>query len=81
MKINRTRVCKPIFLNITSLKVGCTYTDTNTGHLWLVCGQAYVDLTDNRVVTRTDNMPGCYQDGRYEARYKEVNCEIEVTEI
>jgi len=39
-------------------------------------------VVDERVVTRTENMPGAYDQHRgYEARFKEVNCEIEVTEI
>ena len=79
MKIKNANDRPPTLVSLKQLHQGRTYRDHQTGHVWLATTGGFVDLTDNRIVTRVENMPG-YDYGIDCPRYKTINCVIEIQE-
>ncbi|MNY64842.1 hypothetical protein D3C86_2020140 [compost metagenome] len=79
MKFNRKGVVKPTHLRLCELECNETYRDIRTTNIWLVCLHGWVDLTNNRVVTQSINMPG--QGDPHEPRFVKVKCFVDVQEI
>lgn len=79
MKIKYPSSKPPKLISLGQLYTGNTYRDHRTGHIWLATASGFVDLTENRVVCRIDNMPG-FDDGLDYPRYEKVYCVIEVQE-
>lgn len=79
MKIKFPNIKPPSLVSLKEFYSDKTYRDYRTGHIWLATTGGFVDLTDSRIVQRTENMPG-FDDGIDYPRYEIVNCVIEIQE-
>lgn len=77
MKIISNTAQAPKLRCLSEMGVNRTYKDVTTGDIWLSTFSGWVNLSENRIITKSENMPGGVSPI---PRWLEVVCTVDVRE-